>query len=250
MTILQKAHNDPAEVARLLRDYPTRVFRCGRWGSAANVVYKNDVILLAAHSLYDEDCELNSTAKNNSCRLTDYSGDGHVYELDMKTLISGVQLLKAANKDCRFDRYSRRDDPSVDAADWAVVKLTKPMQGVRPYDLFASPLSDEGIALTLVASKSPNLMEMNFQVCRWMNTKVVDGRIDLLKTDCDGGPGMSGSALVSDRRQIVGILIGGIRDPKLPDRSPYDEVRNCDINVPITDEFIRAARTVAGLSQD
>ena len=246
ITIRQKANNDPQEVARLMRDYPTRQFHCGGFVSTANVVYGNDVILLPAHALDDENCELLGAARDGSCHLTDH--DGSTYAIDVKSVISGVELYKAANKECRF--VERPDDPAMDAADWAVVRLTEPLKGVRPYDLRALPLSDEGMALTLVASRAANLPaspdEMNFQACRWMSTKIVGGSIQFFKTNCDGGRGMSGGALVNDNRQIVGIHIRSVPT----DGRPYDVFMNYGTVTPVTDEVIRAARKVAGLSQD
>src|SRR5262245_3706235 len=246
ITIRQKANNDPEEVARLMEDYPTRQFHCGGFVSTANVVYKKDVILLPAHALYDENCEILGAARDGRCYLTDH--DGSTYAVDIKTAISGVQLHKAANKECRF--VERPDDPAMDAADWAVVRLTEPLEGVRPYGLYASPLLGEGMALTLVASRAGNLPaspdEMNFQVCRWMSTKIVGGSIRFLKTDCDGGRGMSGGALVNDRRQIVGIHIRSFGES---DGQPYDVFRNYSTVTPVTKEVIRAARKLAEMPQ-
>jgi len=93
--------------------------------TTANLVIKNNVIVTAAHAFYDKQGEPRFKTAPYKCQFHVMRKSGppapnDIYDVDLKSIIEGSK--KTGTKET-FN------------LDWAVAKLTRPVPGVKPYEI-------------------------------------------------------------------------------------------------------------------
>jgi len=175
--------------------------------TTANLVMKNNVIVTAAHSFYDEQGNARFKKSPYTCKFYVMKKPGdqdpkEIYEVDLSTLKEGAKDWKRQGED----------------SDWAVVKLIKPVLGVEPYQVdpnAANPRPDyKGLTVSTgqkdrpprpgdQAFRRPNLLGNGFFPTEGPNLIHRCGRAgnygqNVWVTNCSAGKRGSGSALLVD----------------------------------------------------
>jgi len=93
--------------------------------TTANLVMKNNVIVTAAHAFYDKQGEPRFKKSPFKCQFHVMRKSGppdskDIYDVDLKSIIEGSKKT-GTTENLKFD--------------WAVAKLTKPVLGVKPYQI-------------------------------------------------------------------------------------------------------------------
>ena len=201
--------------------------KCGSNTLTANLVIKGDVILTAGHALVDyKTCR--KLAEANQCTFT----AGRNKPIRIK------QMIASGNK-CPIKGESD--------ADWLIMKLDKPLEGVEPYQLEEYDARAGVVARPIIAvadlsvdfsqidrSSGKKIYPKHMQDC---GIKRVFYRYDpvVVGSNCDGSSGKSGGALLAsnlDAHVIVGISVGNpfskeeeARELRtgVPTQKPYNE---------------------------
>jgi len=175
--------------------------------STANLVMKNNLIVTAAHSFYDDDGKARFEKSPNRCKfyVMKRSGDqdrNEIYDVDLSSLKVGAKDWSKHGED----------------VDWAVVKLKNPVAGVEPYQVdpnAGNPRADyKGLTVSAGqkdrpprpgdrAFRRPNLAGDGYLPPDGPNLVHRCGRSStygqsLWVTNCSAGDRGSGSALLVD----------------------------------------------------
>ncbi len=233
------------ELSTLQRIYPTRSFICGGNKSQANIVLQSDVILITAHAIYDDQCQLEKQFKN--CVLRDINGEN--YEIESGSLKSGIQIALSMNLPCGIDDATghTRIHDSIREYDWAVLKLEKRVPNVSPYQIRAPLISEQSKSYTVFATSAANFGKRgnrpsNFQSCSWRNSFETLSGGYMMMTDCDVGGWMSGAPLLAGN-VIEGIQVSGtVAENGLP----FESRRRFSTALPVSKDIDNALFELTG----
>jgi hypothetical protein len=224
-------------VATLYRYYPTRKFVCGNSASQANIVWKSNIILVSGHSVMDDNCKIERDIEN--CALIDH--DGKKYKVEPSSLTHGNIAFAVKKGTCG------PNNALMVFQDWAVFKLRSNIPDIVPYKISAPKLEGHGRLYVVYASGAANFGPPanevpSFQSCRWRSSLKFLPGYTIMKTDCDSGPGMSGSPLLQEGT-IEGVLLGGHGKPN---GLPFDVEERYTFAIPISREILSAVYSAAG----
>ncbi len=162
----------------------TGLVRCGGAVGTAQLTLRNDIITTAAHVLIG-----NNGQPRTSCTFQS-TGSGEPVTID-------PQSIKAGSR-------TPLSDPATN--DWAVARLTRPIQNVTPYGL-ASAGSKPG-SVFMVAGGNKRADRMGTERCNARGMLGTSARgVREFAIDCNAAPGSSGAALTAGQN-IVGIYVG------------------------------------------
>lgn len=162
----------------------TGLVRCGGAVGTAQLTMRNDIITTAAHVLIGNDGQPRASCTFQSTR------GGEPVTIDL-------QSIKAGSR-------SPMSEPATN--DWAVARLTRPIQSVTPYGL--APAGSKPGSVFMVAGGNQRADRIGAEQCnaRGMLEASPQG-VREFAIDCNASPGSSGAALTGSQK-IVGIYVG------------------------------------------
>ncbi|GGE27241.1 hypothetical protein GCM10007276_00520 [Agaricicola taiwanensis] len=172
----------------------TGIVTCGTTHSTAQLTIRADVITTAAHAFYDRRGRLR--ANPGDCVFTILEG-------------AKVQAIKIRTGSLRVGSVDPYAEPGV--KDWAVARLSQPVQGATPYQI--APLSTPG-SIFLVANRHEGWVHDGMKAIEACAIRQAARRIANapreLAIDCSTGQGASGSALMLPGApgSMIGIYVG------------------------------------------
>jgi aerobic-type carbon monoxide dehydrogenase small subunit (CoxS/CutS family) len=213
------------------------ILNCGGFEQTAQITGKNNVITTAGHMFFDDNCNARANSDVSQCF---FRGSGaaneKLYYVDASTLKAGT---------CQKGGHIE---------DWAVMKLTEAVEGVEPYRVPSNKVRfREGDTILNVSSfavnfKGGNQEQANLNVCSIK--AVFPDRYTPLKTDCDTGPGASGSAqfiLGSGGVSLepANLILSAINVAESKDHSDgadYNDKSQYNVSVPVAGKFYDALK--------
>lgn len=203
----------------------TGVLACGDAQVTAQLTESSSVITTSGHffKVPTEGCREMPTLKSKKCSF--YTHDGSGWNVEHPVDVSSLQLGTCV--------------PGQHDGDWAVLKLSKPAKGVKPYTIpgESEALSEPQKVINPVAFSD------NFKVGGTYPRSLTECSIknagSLLLTDCDSGQGASGSANLKQER-------GSLKLIAITSYSEYGSEGWSNYSVPLTGDFYRAVREAAG----
>lgn len=212
------------EVDRLRQAHAASgLIECGRAHGAGQLTLANDVITTAAHVLFDEQ----GGYRARTCHfVADIGGKQRRIPLDMTSIVAGAArpyAVKAVN-------------------DWAVARLTHPIEDIVPYELADDLAVDQPVEFVARGhSDWGGMRRMSFEACRLraLTNQAKNGSREFA-FDCATGDGASGGAVLSgaDHRRLGAILVGWRSDD--PSRSSPFSITNYNFVVSIEGAFRNA----------
>lgn len=208
----------------------TGTFQCGGLESTANIVRKNNLLVLSAHQFFNRGtCTKKNGGNFSSCYFETIREDGKRgtrYSIKQSTLKLGTSCPSPNNSDM--------------GDEWAIVELEKPVEGVTPYtpvnvkdlgsnkDDYADILD---IKTSTISARNSNLKGHKFETPTICEDSVRDlqlqndpkSRSYIQLSGCSAGGGGSGSGvLVSGSGPSMGF-IGVVTDTASAamDNKPY-----------------------------
>jgi hypothetical protein len=216
--------------ARTLREThaASGLIQCGRAHGAGQLTLTNNVITTAAHVFLDE----RGARRARACYfVTDVDGRKKRVAIDMRSIVVGASRpysVKAVN-------------------DWAVARLTQPLDGVTPYDLAESIAVDQRVEFVSRGhSDWRNAETMSFEACklRAQTNQMKNGSREFA-FDCGTGDGASGGAvLLGDESRRLGAILVGWRSSDPARVSPYSD-SNYNFVVSVEGAFRKAVLVAA-----
>ena len=194
-TIEDFAAEQKTDATALKRSFAASgLIECGVAHGAGQLTLATNVVTTAAHVFYDERGKLRA----NTCNFTiEVEGKKVSVPVDLKSIVAGST------------------NPYAIAAvhDWAVAKLTQPVENVTPYLLADSPAPNKPIAF--VARGHIDWGEgrrLSMQKCQ-LRDQLSAGEEGTREFafDCDTGDGASGGAVMmseANQQKIGAILVG------------------------------------------
>lgn len=181
--------------AALVRDQHSAsgLIICGDAHGAGQLTLANDVVTTAAHVFYDEAGHLRAprcffSLQNGAKRMS--------IGVDMRSIAAGST-----------DPYGA---PAVH--DWAVARLTRPVGGVKPYELGEAVKAEADVEF---AARGHNdwgqSVNLSLEACK-MRTQLSIGAEGTreFSFDCETGDGASGGAVLADGEghKLCAVLVG------------------------------------------
>jgi hypothetical protein len=247
----------------------TGTITCGDREGTAEVTVKSDTIVTAAHMLY-VDATCNPRGPAERCVFSYTKSDGTPRTIKVKKM---------------FDLGYKCPGTPDPYADWAVMKLESPADGVTPYqvetkpalengspvvfDLYqAKPKPAKGFSVVFVAhsidfhikdGSNRKIFPKHFQICEVR--KHVNSEWDdpvYYYTDCDGAEYASGGGLLDgnhDNPILMGIdtaewetdqQIQQAIDSGVPTKREYNEDSWTNAFTPVAGDFLRAIQAATG----
>lgn len=161
--------------------------RCGDAVGSGQLTLRNDLITTAAHVLFDKSGQLRSA----SCSFEPLFAQGLKVDLDLHAIRTGSSTPYA--------------EPAT--RDWAIVRLSAPIESARPYSL--GGVSSGVLPIFMCAGGNGGGGIWGAERCSTREvTKVADDGIREIAIDCSADHGASGAALVSDGNNMVAIYVG------------------------------------------
>jgi len=163
----------------------TGLVRCGNTVGTAQLVLRRNIIVTAAHVLFG------SSGGQGQCVFVPRMGSGQPIPIETGTIRAGSRtpLAQAATND------------------WAVARLAAPVLDATPYAL-AGQASQLG-PVTLYAAGNGGPTQFGAETCSVRSViRTGGGGVRELAIDCNGSPGGSGGAIISQNGGIAGIYIG------------------------------------------
>ncbi|MGA0563942.1 S1 family peptidase [Ancylobacter sp. VNQ12] len=179
----------PAQVTR--RISATGLVRCGGAVGTGQLVGANDVLVTAAHMLF---------APGGAPR-----GDGGdcTFEIDAGGVRQSVPILVE-----RAVSGSREPYAAPAVRDWAVAPLADPVREVRPYAL-GPAMKVPGPVVLVAAARTGGVESRSLERCSARQvTAQAPGGLREVALDCDAEGGTSGSALLSEKGDFLGVYVG------------------------------------------
>lgn len=182
------------EVDELRRSHAASgLVECGDAHGAGQLTLANDVITTAAHVLFDEEGE----QRAKTCDfIAEIDGRQTRIPVDMTSIVAGAARpysVKAVH-------------------DWAVAKLTHPLDGASPYELAADVAVNSSVKFVARGhSDWGGGRRMSFEDCRLRaQTNQVKNGSREFAFDCTTGDGASGGAVLlgGQHRRLGAILVG------------------------------------------
>jgi hypothetical protein len=166
---------------------------CGTAHGAGQLTLATNVITTAAHVFFDEHGE----RRAETCDfVAEIDGEQGRIPIETTSIVAGTMQPYA-----------------IDAVhDWAVAKLTRPLDGVSPYDLASDLSVNEPVEFVARGhSDWGKGRRLSFQDCalRLQTNAARDGAREFA-FDCDTGDGASGGAVLlgDEHRRLGAILVG------------------------------------------
>jgi hypothetical protein len=205
------------------------LIQCGRAHGAGQLTLANNVITTAAHVFYDE----RGAKRARSCQfVTEVEGKKRRIAVDMSSIVAGASkpyAVKAIN-------------------DWAVARLSQPLDDVKPYDL-ADQLAVEQTVEFVSRGHSDwrDAETMSFEACRLRaQTNQLKGGAREFAFDCGTGDGASGGAVLSGEQRVkLGAILVGWRSNDPSHIGPYSTT-NYNFVVSVEGAFRQAVLAAAG----
>lgn len=129
--------------------------------------------------------------------------------------------------------------------DWAVIKLNRPAKGIKPYAIPAAPGQLKG-GETVVNPVAFSDYRPNGDYTRSVIECSIRENIHITKTDCDSGPGASGSAqLIEEGGALIQVaIVSGANNPN--GGKEYDSENTFNVSSSVDGEFYDALREAIG----
>lgn len=172
-----------AELA--MRYAATGVIECGGVRGIGQITGRGDVVTSAAHVFFDESGR--SRAESGRCLFRTASG----------TEIGLTPDASSCGSSRPYEASGRHD--------WAVARLERPLEGVRPYRLGGTPRI--GQEVTVVGYEHG---EATWDFCRVRDVVAGAGGGVEIRTDCVGVDGLSGAAYLTREAKpaVLGVHVG------------------------------------------
>jgi hypothetical protein len=205
------------------------LIQCGRAHGAGQLTLANNVITTAAHVFFDE----RGSKRARVCQfVTEVEGRKRRIPVDMSSIVAGASkpyAVKAVN-------------------DWAVARLSQPLDDVKPYDL-ADKLAVEQTVEFVSRGHSDwrDAETMSFEACRLRaQTNQLKGGAREFAFDCGTGDGASGGAvLAGEQHAKLGAILVGWRSNDPSRIGPYSTT-NYNFVVSVEGAFREAVLAAAG----
>ncbi|MBU3889101.1 trypsin-like serine protease [Methylosinus sporium] len=205
------------------------LIQCGRAHGAGQLTLANNVITTAAHVFYDE----RGAKRARSCQfVTEVEGKKRRIAVDMSSIVAGSAkpyAVKAIN-------------------DWAVARLTQPLDDVKPYGLADQIAVEQTVEFVSRGHSDWRDAEtMSFESCRLRaQTNQLKGGAREFAFDCGTGDGASGGAvLAGERHADLGAILVGWRSNDPSHVGPYSTT-NYNFVVSVEGVFRQAVLAAAG----
>ncbi|MCC6946837.1 MAG: trypsin-like peptidase domain-containing protein [Bradyrhizobiaceae bacterium] len=161
--------------------------RCGTAVGSGQLTLANNVITTAAHVFI----AAGGTPRNPSCVFEPAGNPGKSIAIDMHSIIAGSA--------------TPMDDRAT--LDWAVARLSMPLDGVKPYALGTTP--EISSRVLMYGGGNGEAGNMGVERCSIRSeTATSPEGIQEVSFDCSAAHGGSGSALLNENREVVGIFVG------------------------------------------
>jgi len=230
-----EANGLPLELVRKAAEV-TGIIDCGGGQATAQVTGAQHVLSTAAHIFMNTDtCERYGPELTNNCSFFTSHNPSKKYKIVPDSIRLGG---------C---------NPGISGAidDWAVVRLQSPVENVEPLRL-PPPRTNADAEIVMIAAVSSNfeggaLGLPTLEVCsvrlRYPSANVA------LATDCDSGPGTSGSAQLNygtrglaaalEKKEIGAINVAqtALADGTIVEGNDYDDHGTFNISVPVWGRF-------------
>jgi hypothetical protein len=161
----------------------TGLVRCGGAVGTAQLILRNDIIITAAHVL------IGTSGQRASCTFQSAAGGAPV-AIDPGSIRAGSQ--------------SPLSEPAT--RDWAVARLTRPIENATPYGLARAGGKPGGVFMYAGGNKRADRMGAEQCKARGMLATSPEG-VREFAIDCNAAPGSSGAALTVGHK-VVGIYVG------------------------------------------
>lgn len=169
------------------------LIQCGRAHGAGQLTLANDVVTTAAHVFFDE----RGSHRAKTCHfITDIGGKRQKIAIDMSSIVAGAARpysVKAVN-------------------DWAVARLTRPLDEITPYELAEDVAVEQPVDFVARGhSDWADAHRMSFESCRLRaQTNQIKGGSREFAFDCATADGASGGAVLrdADTPRLCAILVG------------------------------------------
>jgi hypothetical protein len=235
----------------------TGTITCGNYEGTAEVTVKNDTIVTAAHMFYDSGTCNPKGAPAEACVFSYTKIDGSSRKIKVKKM---------------FDIGYKCPGTPDRKADWAVLKLESPADGVMPYqvpatgtengsavtyDLYAKPKPAKGFPVVFVAhsmdfyikdASNRKIFPKHFQICEVRNVYSAFEPVYYL-SDCDAAEYASGGGILDGNHEnpiLMGIHSSGWDTEKqllqaiargVPDKGEYNANSWADSFIPVAGGF-------------
>ncbi len=205
------------------------LIQCGNAHGAGQLTLTDDVLTTAAHVFYDE----NGLLRANTCSfdLTVNGAEMHV-PIDLGSIVAG----------------STKPYEAAVTHDWAVVRLTHAVSGVKPYGIAGEIAENEPV---IFVSRGHidwgDAKKLSMQDCL-LHNKLSEGAEGTREFafDCDTGDGASGGALMFDREMTrIGAILVGWRSNRPFKAMPFSRT-HYNFAVSLEGAFRRAVYAAAG----
>lgn len=205
----------------------TGLLECGKAQTTAQITESSSVITTSRHFFVanrEGKCEERAALKVKECYFYTHDGTGWNVQHTVKTDSLKMGACNSQNTE----------------GDWAVLKLDKPAQGIKPYQVTQVPKGYRESPKVI----NPAAYSLDFKVGNDYPRVISD--CDLIRvgsvaeTSCTAGQGASGSANLvedGDKLKIMAIAIG---------TEQYPNGRTINISTPMNGEFYEAVMAAAG----
>jgi len=161
--------------------------RCGTAIGTGQLTVANDVITTAAHVFI----AAGGTLRSSFCTFEPAGAPDKSIAIDLRSMITGSS--------------TPMDDRTT--LDWAVARLAEPLEGVTPYKLGMTPEIPSRVLMYGGGNGEAGRMGVEQCSIRSETATSPEG-IHEVSFDCSGAHGGSGSALLNEKKEIVGIFVG------------------------------------------
>ncbi|MBI1869210.1 MAG: trypsin-like peptidase domain-containing protein [Methylocystis sp.] len=206
---------------------------CGDAHGAGQLTLATNVITTAAHVFFDEQGERRAATCNF---VAEIDGEQSRIAIDMTSIVAGTlqpYAVKAVH-------------------DWAVARLTRPLDGASPYELASDLAVNDAVEFVARGhSDWGDGRRMSFQDCalRAQTNAAGDGAREFA-FDCGTGDGASGGAvLLGDQHRRLGAILVGWRSANPSKTEPFS-ANHYNFVVSIEGAFRRAVLYAAKRGSD
>lgn len=226
-TLPDYARNLGIAAAALDKRYgATGLLQCGGTVGTAQLTVKANVITTAAHVLFNRSGRPRSDL--STCRFKIRTGAGwRQYRIEPDSVQCG----------------SRKPYSNSGVKDWAVMRLSEPVAGVRPYQIGSRGAGAVDFLAHDHDNWSPKRTK-SIENCRIRGGGPSAGGVREIQFDCDTGNGASGAALLAPgSATMIGIFVG-YRSTHPSRAAPFSSL-HYNYGVTISGEFRRAILNTA-----
>ena len=198
---------------------------CGDAMGSGQVTVSANVVTASAHNFYDDNCKP---------RVSDFTkcfflGVSEPSTVPVKYFVKSVEVGTTCP----------RDDPYI--FDWAVVKLERVVEGVRPLKIDSNCVLAPGLNGLHLAATHNNFGDQRNPPRTVGYCQVMEAVNAIYRTNCSAGGGASGSAITCEKRDslfLSGLMVAAQTNPAA-DYKPYSH-QNSNIVIPVNGNFLKA----------